>query len=67
MRADKHTILDGYTMVDRNIILDFDVITNRHARVDVYALSKDTVLTNLYTFAHLALMPDAGIFTDFCL
>ena len=54
-------------MVDRNIILDFDVITNRHARVDVYALSKDTVLTNLYTFAHLALMPDAGIFTDFCL
>jgi hypothetical protein len=64
MRADEYAILQGDSVVNRNIILYFDVISDRDTGIDIYPLADNTIPADLSAFTHLGLMPDAASFPN---
>jgi hypothetical protein len=52
-------------MVDRNIILNLDIVTDLHTCVNKNSLAKIAVLANAGIWPDLALMPDSGPLPNF--
>jgi hypothetical protein len=51
-------------MIYGNIILDFDVIANRHRSIDVNPFADDAIFPYGSAIAHLGVMPDTGSRAD---
>src|SRR6185437_4473471 len=57
-RAEKDIIINFHTGIDRNIVLDLDVIANHGATVDIDVLANNRMLPDTGPFHHVSKMPD---------
>jgi hypothetical protein len=51
-------------MIDGNVVLDFYVISDGHAGVNVDALADNAVFSDVDVLPHLGMVPDTGTFTN---
>jgi hypothetical protein len=64
MRTDENSILYGNAMINRNIILDFNIVPDNDSGIYVHAFSQNAVLPQTGVFANLAMMPYTGALTE---
>src|ERR1043166_1840554 len=62
--SQEHVIFDDETRVDRDVILDFHIIADNRASIDVYVLAKDAALSDLGPLHDMGKMPNLGFFAD---
>ena len=62
--TEKNVILYIHAGINRNIILDFDIVPERGAAVDVHILPDDTTLSNLCSFHDMGEVPDLRAFAN---
>jgi hypothetical protein len=66
MWANEYTVFDGDSVVNRDIVLDFGIISDGDTRIHIYPFAHDTVLSNPDVFTDLSLVPDAGAISNGC-
>jgi hypothetical protein len=54
-------------MINRDAVLDFDIVANVYVEINVHALAQNATAPNDCVFPHLAMLPDLGSIANRCL
>ncbi len=57
--SDKHSIINRHTAVQQGVILNLDVATDDHAKINIDALPHIAIRSYMYALSYLSLVPDA--------